>query len=294
MLCLNPFLIFFLFMPHHETKFTSRLEIINLKDNSRQIIYETSDHIEAPNWTIDGKWILFNNQGCIYKIPSNGGKPEKINTGFAEHCNNDHLLSPDNKQIAISDSGSSGSSRIYILPFAGGTPKLITENGPSYLHGWSPDGKTLAYCAERNGQFDIYAISVEGGSETRLTDVPGLDDGPEYSPEGKYIYFNSDRTGLMQIYRMKPDGSEQEQLTFDAANNWFPHISPNGKTIIFLTYDRDVKGHPANKDVRLRTMPYPGGSITTLISLFGGQGTINVPSWSADNQRVAFVSYKIE
>jgi TolB protein len=171
-------------------------------------------------------------------------------------------------------------------------PKLITETGASYWHGWSPDGRTLAYCAERNGGFDIYTIPADGGAETRLTTADGLDDGPDYSPDGRWIYFNSDRSSRMQIWRMRTDGHRQEQVTEDDLNNWFPHPSPDGKWLVFLSYERDVQGHPENKDVSLRIMPLGGGKIEVLARLFGGQGTINVPSWSPDSRRVAFVSYQ--
>ncbi|MGC2773880.1 MAG: hypothetical protein WA232_19445, partial [Candidatus Sulfotelmatobacter sp.] len=171
------------------------------------------------------------------------------------------------------------------------------QNSPSYWHGWSPDGKTLAFVGRRNDDFDIYTIAVTGGDETRLTTAKGLDDGPEYSPDGQYIYFNSERTGRMQIWRMRADGSAQEQITFDEFNNWFPHISPDGKWMVFLSYGNDVTGHPPNKDVRLRLMSVSGGKpegkITLLATLFGGQGTINVPSWSPDSLKVAFVSYEL-
>jgi Tol biopolymer transport system component len=126
-----------------------------------------------------------------------------------------------------------------------------------------------------------------------LTTAKGLDDGPEYSPDGKYIYFNSERTGHMQIWRMKVDGSEQEQVVSDDLNNWFPHISPDGKWMVFLTYGADVKGHPENKDVMLRLMSLTDKKITVLAKLFGGQGTINVPSWSPDGKQLAFVSYML-
>jgi Tol biopolymer transport system component len=179
------------------------------------------------------------------------------------------------------------------LPIAGGPPKLVTEMGPSYWHGWSPDGKTLAYCAERNGEFDICTIPAGGGTETRLTDAKGLDDGPDYSPDGKWIYFNSDRTGRMQVWRMKPDGTEQEQVTKDDYNNWFPHPSPDGKWLVFLSYQPDVQGHPENKDVMLRLLSLADGKIDELAKLFGGQGTINVPSWSPDSKKLAFVSYQL-
>jgi tricorn protease-like protein len=272
----------------------STLETMAIESTDRKVLYHTIGHFEAPNWSRDGKYLLFNRDGKIFKIPVTGGKPELINTGFAVKCNNDHGISPDGSQLAISDqSKGEGKSLIYIVPVTGGTPKQITPVGPSYWHGWSPNGKTLAYCAERNGNFDIYTVPVDGGTETRLTSAPGLDDGPEYSPDGKYIYFNSERTGTMQIWRMNADGSDQKQVTSDEFNNWFAHPSPDGKWIVFLSYEKDVKGHPANKDVMLRLMPASGGDIKVLAKLFGGQGTINVPSWSPDGATIAFVSYRL-
>ena len=187
-----------------------------------------------------------------------------------------------------------GDSLIYILPSSGGAPRLVTKLGPSYWHGWSPDGKRLAYCAERNKNYDIYTIPVKGGEETRLTDADGLDDGPDYSPDGRYIYFNSERTGAMRIWRMDSDGSNETQITNDDEyGDWFPHPSPDGKWIVFLSYDSSVKGHPPNKDIALRIMPTSGGEPKVLTRLFGGQGTMNVPSWSPDSKYVAFVSYSL-
>ena len=271
----------------------STLETVTVASGDRSVVYRTHDHIEAPNWSHDGKFFFFNSGGRIYQLPVKGGTPEPLDTGAQIRCNNDHGLSPDGTQLAISDQTQGGKSRIYVLPVSGGTPRLVTPLAPSYWHGWSPDGKTLAYCAERNGEFDVYTMPVEGGEETRLTTTPGLDDGPEYSPDGKYIYFNSDRTGWMQIWRMKPDGSEQEQITSDDYCNWFAHPSPNGRWIVFLSYAKEVKGHPANKDVMLRLMSLSDGKIQVLAKLFGGQGTINVPSWSPDSRNLAFVSYQM-
>jgi TolB protein len=269
------------------------LEMVPIASKDRRAVYHTLDHIEAPNWSRDGKHFLFNSGGRIYRLPVTGGKPQLIDTGSAIKCNNDHGLSPDGTQVAISDQSRDGKSLIYTLPAAGGTPRLITPIGPSYWHGWSPDGATLAYCAERNGEFDIYTIPATGGEEKRLTTANGLDDGPDYSPDGNFIYFNSERTGRMQIWRMKADGSDQQQVTSDEFNNWFPHPSPDGKWLVFLSYEKEVTGHPANKPVRLRLMPLGGGPIQELARLFGGQGTINVPSWSPDSKQVAFVSYEL-
>ncbi len=274
-------------------KLESTLETIAIASRDRRVVYHTQDHIEAPNWSRDGKELLFNGGGLIHALPVGGGVPHRIDTGFASRCNNDHGLSPDGSQLAISDQSQEGKSIIYVLPAAGGMPRRITALGPSYWHGWSPDDKTLAYCAERNGEFDVYTIPVEGGEERRLASAPGLDDGPDYSPDGQWIYFNSERSGTMQIWRVKPDGSAQEQLTSDDHNNWFPHPSPDGKWVAFLSYEKEVKGHPENKDVMIRIMPAGGGPIEVLTRLFGGQGTLNVPSWSPDGAQLAFVSYQL-
>jgi TolB protein len=273
----------------------STLETISVENGERKTIYSAREHFEAPNWTPDGKTLIFNSKGLIYTIPAQGGQPQLLDTGEAKKCNNDHGLSPDGKFLAVSSQHKpDGKSRIYVLPITGGTARLVTPKAPSYWHGWSPDGKTLAYCAERNNEYDIYTIPVEGGEETRLTAAPGLDDGPEYSPDGKTIFFNSERSGLMKIWRMNADGSDQQQVTTDKDYaDWFAHPSPDGKWLVFVSYDKTVKGHPANKDVVLRIMPLGGGKSKVLANLFGGQGTINVPSWSPDSSRVAFVSYQL-
>jgi Tol biopolymer transport system component len=258
------------------------------------VVHVTPSRIEAPNWTPDGKTLLFNGGGKIFRIPITGGNPEVIDTGFATRCNNDHGISPDGSLLVISDqSQDRRQSLIYTLPIRGGTPKRITAAGPSYWHGWSPDGTTLTFCGERNGEFDIYTISADGGQESRLTNTKGLDDGPEFSPNGKHIYFNSERSGTMQIWRMRPDGTEQEQVTSDDYNNWFPHLSPDGRWMVFLSYEKGIVGHPENKDVTLRLMSLADKKLESLCRILGGQGTINVPSWSPDSRGFAFVSYQL-
>ena len=280
-------------------KMESVLQVVNVSSKKITIIYKAPQHIEAPNWSKDGNYFIVNSKGKLYKIALNGSTMKVINTDFADACNNDHGISPDGKQLVISHNRKIGdgktSSTIYTLQINGGKPTLVTEFSPSYWHGWSPDGKTLAYCAEKNGNYDVYTIPVSGGKETRLTLEEGLDDGPDYSPDGKYIYFNAFRNGSMQIWRMKTDGTNQEQLTKDAYSNWFAHPSPNGKWIVFISYILDQgQAHPFGKDVKLRLMSLEDKSIQDLTDVFfGGQGTINVPSWSPDSKRLAFISYNV-
>ena len=276
----------------------SILETVDVHTGVRRVLHEFDTVIEAPNWTRDGRYLVYNANGHIYTYELDTGEIKEIDTGFAIDCNNDHVLSPDNSRLAVSHfTNEDATSRIYILPFAGGEPRLVTEKGPSYLHGWSPDGERLAYCAERDGQYDIYTISVHGGPERQLTNTPGLDDGPEFAPDGRRIWFNSTRSGLMQIWRMNVDGSEQTHVVKEDANCWFPHVSPDGHWVVYIVYgkdDVDPGDHPANKNVELRLVPAAGGGSKTIVKLFGGQGTINVNSWSPDNRSIAFVSYRLK
>jgi Tol biopolymer transport system component len=276
----------------------SILETLNVDTGKRTVLCKFDETVEAPNWTADGRYLIYNCNGCIYRYELITGTITEIYTGAATDCNNDHVLSPDGKSIAVSHATiEDGLSRIYMLPLGGGEPVLITPMAPSYLHGWSPDGGTLAYCAERNGQYDIYTIPVWGGREKQLTDVPCLDDGPEYSPDGRYIWFNSTRTGLMQLWCMEADGSNPTQMTFDESNSWFGHISPDGQRVAYIAYkkgDVEPDKHPPNKNVQLRLMASGGGDFKVIAELFGGQGTMNVNSWSPDNKTIAFVSYRLK
>jgi TolB protein len=273
----------------------SNLEILDIDSGRRTILYHTADAIQAPNWTTDGKCLIYNADGLLFSFDLENKTASKINSGFAAANNNDHVLSFDGKMLGIShhSKDDNGQSIIYILPLEGSDkPVRITALGPSYLHGWSPDDQYLIYTGARNNNYDIYKIPVAAKEEIRLTDAEGLDDGSEYTPDGKYIYFNSNRTGMMQIWKMKPDGNGQVQITSDGYNDWFPHISPDGKWIVFLSYGKEVNSgeHPYYKPVYLRLMPVDGGKPTIIAYLYGGQGTINVPSWSPDSRKIAFIS----
>jgi len=274
----------------------STLQTISIDSSARRAnaVFTTQGYFEAPNWTRDGKSLIFDQGGRIMTVPAEGGAPKPIDTGEAKTCNGSHGLSADGNLLAISCSLTGGhDSRVYIVPSSGGTPRLVTDNPYSYFHSWSPDGKIIAFARPHPGGGDFWSISVDGGKETRLTTTNTVSDDPDYSADGQYIYFNSDRGGSMQIWRIKADGSQPEQITSDERNNWTPHPSPDGKWIVYLSYDKSVTGHPSNKDISLRLMSLTDGKTRTLVDVFGGSGTINVPSWSPDSQHLAFVSYEL-
>ncbi|MCF8359078.1 MAG: biopolymer transporter TolR [Prolixibacteraceae bacterium] len=274
----------------------SHVEMLDIETGKRKIVHSSPKSLQAPNWSPNGKTLIYNCEGKLYSFEIDSAKITEIKTGFAQNNNNDHVLSFDGKLLGISDhtEDEEHQSLIYVLPATGGTPELVTPEAPSYLHGFSPDSEYMVYTAGRNdaGHLDIYKIALKTRKETRLTDAPGLDDGSEYSPDGEYIYFNSDRTGTMQIWRMKPDGTEQEQLTFDEYNDWFPHVSPDGKTLVFISYAPEIASndHPFYKHVYIRTMPVDGGDVNVVAYVYGGQGSMNVFNWSPNGKRIAFVS----
>jgi len=280
-------------------KVISSLYIYDMITKESSLLTRENRHFEAPNWATNGTYLLINSNGKIEKYSLEGERQGIVDTGTLEKCNNDHGISFDGRTLFFSSGKNEideHNSFIYKVPLNGGEPKLLTPLNPSYWHGVSPDGKYIVYCAERNGNYDVYKMNADGGEEIRLTTAAGLDDGPEYSPDGQYIYFNSYRSGKMQIWRMHPDGSHQEQMTFDAYSNWFAHIAPHNKNAVLISYVKDqAQQHPFGKKVKLRLLDLTTKKVEDLTPAFyGGQGTINVPSWNPEGTKFAYVLFALE
>ena len=274
----------------------SSLQTIAIDNNARaaMVVLTERSHIEAPNWTRDGKSLIFTRGGRLWTIPIEGGQPAPIDVGNLSGCTGSHGLSPDGKWLAMTCmNGPQPGPRIYIVPSVGGAPRMVTQNPNSWFHSWSPDGKTIAFSRPNQKSLNVYAIPVDGGAETALTTGAGISDDPDYSADGRFIYFNSDRSGTMEIWRMGADGSRPEQVTFDGLSSWTPHPSPDGNSILILSYGKGVSGHPANKDVTLRILNASDGKIRDLVRIVGGSGSDNVPNWAPDGKHFAFVSYQM-
>jgi Tol biopolymer transport system component len=283
----------------------SNVSVYDLKQKSVKVVYSADQMIEAPNWSPDGKFLLVNSKGDLWKLPVGVENPQlqKIDLGSISRCNNDKGFSPDGKLIAFSSGATGHGSQVYTVPSEGGTPKLVVPETPSYFHAFSPDGRWLAIVAQRNNNFDLFRLPFEGGTQQRLTTNPGYDDGPDYSPDGKWIYFNSDRSGKWEIWRMPADGAgpddkyAQQVTRSENEEDWFPHCSPNGKWLVFIAFPKGTAGHNGHLNVKLQMIPLPGDHVNqapaqTLTEFFGGQGTINVNSWAPDSNQFGFVSYE--
>lgn len=279
--------------------------VVASRDGSRtEVIYDTTELIEAPNWTPDGKWLIYNADGRLFRISPDGRRgPERIGTVPVENLNNDHVVSPDGLTLFMS----ANDGHIYRVSIAGGVPRRISSEKAAergyghYLHGISPDGRMLAYVGlEREGERVVTRICLvpsEGGADIVLTDGAHPVDGPEFSPDGQWIYFNAEQAGALpghaQLVRIRPDGTGLEQLTFDERVNWFPHPSPDGRDVVYLSYPPGTTGHPADCDVIVRLLDLGNRTIRDIDRFLGGQGTINVPSWAPDSSAFAYVRYPL-
>jgi len=282
----------------------SRLWVLDVDTGERRLVLEDDALLfEAPNWTPDGRDLVVNGDGRLFRIAADGSDPTltEIDLAGVPEINNDHVLSPDGAAVYVS----SDDGHIYAVPYAGRSSRRVTnDNGDfrHYLHGISPDGETLAYIGMGRTAdavvTNVFTVPAAGGQDSQLTDDAHPDDGSEFSPDGAWVYFNSERgtdaPGHAQLFRMRPDGTGLEQLTHDERVNWFPHVSPDGTRMAYVSFPPGTLGHPENLDVILRLAAPDGSGVRDLVHLFGGQGTINVPSWAPDSRHLAYVDYPLD
>jgi TolB protein len=281
----------------------STLQVIQTEDQYRRsmMIHTARGVFEGANVAPDKSFLLINRDGKLFRIPyfdpnaAHGGDPVPFDIGDLKGCWGEHGFSPDGKWLALSCSLPGDTwPDVFLVPTAGGAPRRLTHQPIAFFRGWSPDGKTIVFASKMpDGDADLYTVAVDGGAVTRLT-AAALNDGAEYTPDGGWLYFNSNRSGPMQIWRMRPDGSGAEQVTHDTNDNWYPHIAPDGKQLVYLSYapGEATIGHPMNKTVQLRLIDLATGEVRTLVDFFGGQGSLDQPSW-LDHNHLAFTSYEI-
>lgn len=283
----------------------SHVMVFDLATRTSRRVYTGDGVWEAPNWSRDGRMLLVNSGGRLFTLPADGSAgPAPLALDASYRCNNDHDWSADGKRLAFSASTpSSPQSQVFVADADGGNPRLVVSAPLSYFHGWSPDGKYLAFVGRRDGkQFDLYRIALDGGTEERLTTHPAHDDGTDYSRDGAWIYFNSERAGGNDIWRMPAEGAgpndeRAQRVTSDEWEDWFPHPSPDGRWLIFVSFPAGTKGHNDRMlQVQVRRLPLPGRELTRaspemLATFTGGQGTMNVNSWSPDGRYFAYVTF---
>jgi TolB protein len=287
----------------------SRLFIYDLHDGSSKLVYTADTIWEAPNWSPDGKYLISNSGGGIYKfVLKNDGtvEPQRLAIPAEYRCNNDKAISPDGTKLAFSATlPPERGSQVFLADANGSNVKMMVSDSPSYFHGWSPDGKMMAFVAQRNksGQYDIYRVPAAGGVEERLNFDIHQDDGPDYSPDGRWIYINSDRSGKEAVWRFPADGAgandaKAEMVVSDGLEDWFPHISPDGTKLVYIGYPASTPTHdPRTVPIALKLVTIDGGKVgatqKTLVEGIGGQGTMNVNSWAPDSMRFAYVTYEV-
>lgn len=267
--------------------------LFDIEADHLDVLLDVEGHFEAPNWHKDG-WLLLNGGGQLFRLPLDSPALVVQETGFAQSCNNDHAISPDGRRIAFTDKTESGRAAIYILSLEAGVPRRAVADEPSWLHGWSPDGKTLVYAAARGDRrVGIYLWDIEQARERCLSNDFDHADGPDFSADGQWVWFNGERNGRVDLWRVSRDGAQIQQMSQGGSVDWFAHPSPDGAHVVWLAFPPGTRGHPGNLPVSLWLMPQSGGAGRELTQLIGGQGTINVPSWSACGKCFAFARYAV-
>jgi len=296
--------------PQYRTHFV----IYDVQKKATSTLFTIEGEWHAPNWTPNGKYIISDMGGDLYRIPVHGasaGKPEKIGISQKMMATNDHALSWDGKQIAITGIAPSTAkirsaadihNPLFIMKIDGSNAREVHLG---WLHAWSPDGKYVSYVQYHGDNFDIYRINTDGSGELLMTTNKAQDDGPEYSADGKWVYFCSNRSGKWDGWRMPaagagPDDKLAEKITHGTdTQDWFPHVSLDGKWLYTISYPIDHPDHNYVGDgIKIKLLSLENGvaakgaELTTVRTFFGGQGSANTGGWAPDSRKFAWTEYE--
>ena len=219
------------------------LYIMDIDGNNQTRLTHNSVAEKSPSWNPDGKSIVFVSErggdNDIYKIDLNTLEIEKV---FSSSF--DPQWSPDGSMIAFSslNFGEGTSADIYIKAVYQDNPINLTDT-PSFdtQPSWSPDGKKIAFISNRDENFEVYSMTVDGTYQTNLSKNPAEEASPCWSGDGKKIAFVSTRDGNHEIYIMKADGTNPERLTDNPAKDLWPSWMPDDSGIVFYS-KRDGNG----------------------------------------------------
>jgi len=296
---------------------TSRVHVYDVESRTSRLVFESSSVlVEAPNVLADGTLVLNGNGDLWLLRPPADGDAVLDETALVRvpmpgvpAINNDHVLDPSGNSVVVS----ARDGDLYRVPVpAGGAAATLTDVTTAlpvvrkfYLHGIAPDGETLAaIVGERTEEgvwtTDVALVDPATGDPTFLTRDEHPDDGVSFA--GDVLVWNSERftPGTAQLVALWPGATDPVRITNDDRVNWFPHVSPDGAHLLYLSYEPGVQGHPADHRVELRLLPgslVRGARIAvqpeTLVTLEGGQGTVNVPPWSPDSRWFAYCDYPV-
>jgi Tol biopolymer transport system component len=255
---------------------SNQLAVINADGSGERLLTRTFRFSEGqPAWSPDGSLLLYRRtpenplvqNADIWVLDIEAGAKDPTNpvthrvltrTGDERYPS----YSPDGARIVFRGdldlAEPSGDEELYVMDADGTNVRQLTDNGDfDSAPAWSPDGTQIAFEKAAAGTFvpgvpaepgkeaeekDIYVMDADGTNVRRLTDSPGLDEGPVWSPDGTKIAFSSDRDGQQELYVMNADGSDPRRVTDNPARD----ESPDWQALPF-----DDRGHRPCGDVSL-------------------------------------------
>jgi Tol biopolymer transport system component len=200
-----------------------------------------------PAWAPDGRKVYFaSSRGGglnVWRIAVGtdghaAGNPEQLTTGAGDDV--EPTPSPDGKRLAFAVRGiNSDLWELPVSPSSGattGVPAPVVATSRVESRGaWSPDGRTIAFNSDREGEMNLWLHDVRAGTDRRITSGPGGDYQPGWSPDGRWLAFFSARSGNSDIWSMRVADGRLTRLTDDPAMDTNPAVSPDGKLIAFMS-----------------------------------------------------------